>query len=367
MKSHILFFTGSQERTGGTERVCADITSGLVDDFNIEILSVFNGKRSAFSLNKKVKLNELFSKEYKGYIFQLMVSFKLFFYIVKSKPDFVVCVESLIFINTLLLFLLPKRPYIICWEHFNSDVDLGVKLRNTARYLASKYADKIIVLTDEDKNLWIKKYSHSSNKITRIYNPNPFENIKYKKSENKSSRNIIAVGRLAEQKGFDLLIRAWNLIPNDIRLNWNLRIIGEGTERKKLEKLISENKLEESVNLLGHIHNVEDEYKNAEIYVLSSRFEGFGLVLLEAQSYFLPVISFKCPAGPSEIVINNINGFLVEKENLYNLAESIIKLIEDDNLRKQFSKNSFKSLLKFNKIEILQEWKNILKKGLKIK
>lgn len=144
----VVFVTGSQARTGGTERVCADISNYLseIKGYEVTILSLFEGKSSGFPVGSKVFLDEISTEKMNGYLNNLYFSAKLVEYVIKHKPDILIAVESLIFLNMLPITILPHRPKLVCWEHFNLDVNLGVRLRDKARYLATIFADKILSL-----------------------------------------------------------------------------------------------------------------------------------------------------------------------------------------------------------------------------
>ena len=358
MKS-IVFITGSQSRTGGTERVCADLCNNLAqyqDNYKLTILSLSKGKVSSFPVDNRVILEELTDKQLSGYINNLYLSFLLTKYVIKNKPNIIVGVESLIFLNMIFTRFLPNRPKLICWEHFNIKVNLNVQLRDYARSLATILADKIVVLSREDKKYWLDKFPNINNKLIHIFNPNPFEKVIKNTAGRKPKKIILAAGRLTYQKGFDLLLESWSKIPITIRDKWTLKIAGEGEDRVKLEKLIKQHDLADSVVLLGHCKNISKEYEAASIFALSSRFEGFGLVLLEALSYQLPIVSFKCPAGPSEIIFDGINGFLIENGNIQGFSEKLISLMQDETLLLKMKNNTKYHLDRFDGKSIAEKW-----------
>lgn len=355
----IVYITGSQARTGGTERVCADLVNNLAyyqDNYEITILSLYNGKVSGFPVNDNVILDELTNNESSGYINNLYLSYLLTKYVIKNKPDIVVGVESLIFLNMVFTRFLPNRPKIVCWEHFNLKVNLGVKLRDHARALATVLADRIVVLSKEDESYWTDKFSKVNHKLIHIYNPNPFEKVSNNNLTNRAEKTIFAAGRLTYQKGFDILLESWSKIPITVREKWTLKIAGEGEDRAKLEMLIKQYKLTDSVVLLGHCKNIAEEYKSASIFVLPSRFEGFGLVLLEALSYQLPVVSFNCPAGPSEIIFDGINGFLIENSDTQAFSKKLSHLMKNETTLNNLKNNSKYKLDRFNGQAIAKAW-----------
>ena len=209
-----------------------------------------------------------------------------------------------------------------------------------------KKLDRFIVLSHEDKAEW-----HELKNLEVIYNPLSFFPDQTSTCENKQ---VIAVGRFVPQKGFDLLIKAWAIVHKQ-HPEWKLRIYGYG-EKEPYLNLINDCNIGESCILEKTVENIIEKYCESSIFVLSSRYEGFGLVLVEAMACGIPPVSFECPCGPKEIIKNGIDGFLVEKENINQLAEKIIFLIENEELRKQMGAKARKNVARFKIDNIAEEW-----------
>lgn len=162
------------------------------------------------------------------------------------------------------------------------------------------------------------------------------------------------MGRLHKQKNFDLLIKAYSntKVSNDVKL----LIVGEGLERDNLELLIKELDLENKVFLVGQKDNIKDYYLQSELFILSSKYEGFPNVLVEALSNECVCISTDCPTGPSEIIKNNENGLLITNENVEEMTKAIDRLYFDENLKKIFSNNAKKSISHLNIKKIAKDW-----------
>jgi glycosyltransferase involved in cell wall biosynthesis len=213
------------------------------------------------------------------------------------------------------------------------------------RKYSYKYLDSIVTLTKECSN-WIEKYTNA--KDTTVI-PNPiiwplpkmFPLIPPKKQTNKQTKRILAVGSLVHIKGFDLLISAFSAFI-ETNQNWELVIIGEGRERRLLEELVQELGLSNKVYFIGKVGNVSDWYEVADVFVLSSRSEGFPGVLVEAMASGLPVISFDCNTGPRDIITNDLNGILIKPESKTALKEAMCLLANNENLRKSLSSNAIK-------------------------
>ena len=146
---------------------------------------------------------------------------------------------------------------------------------------------------------------------------------------------------------------------------WKLEIIGEGSEQKALENEIKKEKMENSICIKGFVNNLEEIMDEFSFFVMSSRNEGFGLVLAEAQAKGLPTVSFDCKTGPGEIINNGKDGILVEAENVEKLSDAIIKMIEKDKDRIEMSKNAVENARRFSIDKICAQWKELLENPVK--
>lgn len=360
---NICFFTGSQSLLGGTERACSDIANMLQrTGYSVTILSQHNGNFSSYQIASGVELKELYPSKPQGLVGYLKTSWSLYKFVINNRPDVLVAVESLSFLFFFPLVFLLNRPALINWEHFNAKIDLGLRSRRVARRLSVLMADKIVVLSDKDKDYWNEFIGCPAHKLVRIYNVSPDLGFHDNKTsdKNKINRRVLAAGRLTHQKGFDLLIKAWAAIPRSKRCGWTLRICGEGGSRATLEELVDRLGVAAEVELVGQIAEIKYEYEGAELFVLSSRFEGFGLVALEALSYGVPVVSFDCPAGPSEIIENELDGLLVPPEDIELLAVAISNLICNESKRKLMARKALRKRPKFSERVIGSQWVALL-------
>lgn len=189
-----------------------------------------------------------------------------------------------------------------------------------------KKLSRFVVLTHEDAANWPELKN-----VVVIPNPSSFFPSAI---SNCTSRQIIAAGRYVPQKGFDRLIAAWGLIA-DKYPGWKLKIYGDGWLRTQLEQQILDSHLQDSCSLEFTVSNLADKMQESSIFVLSSRFEGFGLVLVEAMSCGLPCVSFACQCGPRDIISDGKDGFLVQDGDIGGLANRISELIADNSRRQQ--------------------------------
>ena len=354
----ICFFSGDITRSGGTERVSTVIANQLVKNkkFDICFLSLWeNNDKLFYTLNDKIKRYTLFEKVTSGKRILTYVH-RLRKFVKGNNIDVLIDIDGILDLYSIPA-LRGAKCKLISWEQFNYYYNPDGPYRKITRKWAAKKADAIVVLTDEDKQNY-KKEVRIKGKIIRIYNPmESFEdnNVGY----NLDSKLIISAGRLTAQKGFDMLVDVADIVLKR-NPDWKWIVCGEGEERKALEEKIKKCGLEQKLILQGNVNNIEDYYRKSAMFVLTSRAEGFGLVLTEAKKEGLPCVSFRCPAGPSEIILDGINGYLLDCFDIEQMAEKINQLIENQDIRKKFSDNSMVGTEKFNIDKISEQWVELI-------
>ncbi|WP_308912242.1 glycosyltransferase family 4 protein [Acinetobacter schindleri] len=355
----ICFLIGNLNSSGGTERVTTLIANALAQkNFQVSILSLADGKQSFFELEPDIKTYSLYPEK---------ISFKKNFlgavwlirrFVTQNQIDTLVVVDSISCVFTVpALFGLKVKH--ICWEHFNFKVNLGVKYRDIGRKWAAKYCDYVVTLTKRDKELWEQGIKNIKAKVIPIANPSPFE-----VQENIPSldyKTILCVGRLTHQKGFDLLITAWTKVAQQVP-DWKIVIVGSGEDEQMLKQMAKSLGVDDSIIFAGQQKNMSTFYRQASFFCMSSRFEGLPMVLLEAQSYGLPIVAFDCDTGPAEIVQHNINGLLVESGNINGLTNSLLELINLSNIQyEKISSNAVENSVRYSVNPILKQWLSIIK------
>lgn len=213
-----------------------------------------------------------------------------------------------------------------------------------------KKLDRFVVLTEYDRQAW-----EDIPRVDVIPNPLPF----YPEINDKSRRKrVIAVGRYFDEKGYDMLLRAWAIVEKECK-EWELDIYGDGN-KTYYEKLSSSLGLDKRrFRLNGSVSNVQDEYLDSSVFVCTSRFEGFGMGIIEAMACGLPVVAFDCLWGPRSIISNGEDGVLVENGNVEKFAEAILSLIDNPEKLLMMSNNAHKNVWRFNIEGIALKWKKL--------
>lgn len=389
----ICFITSTIFSLGGVQRVVSVLANKLSENCKVEVLCTdekFKIDRSLYNLNPKIKvqlnhdllrkrigskiIGKVFRKinykdgilnnskmksilAYTYYPYEIRNNFIK--YLNSQNYDAIIGVEG---DYSLLLGIITDKlkTRSIGWQHNSYDAYLN----NKDKYywgqdeLFKSYIPKLneyVVLTNDDKIKYKEKLGVDC-KV--IYNPLSFESNMKSSYDNKS---IIFVGRLVEQqKGLDFLVEAFSKVHKS-KNDWTLNIVGEGPDKQKLIDSIKKFNLENSIVLSGESDNVKEHYLKSSIFISTSRWEGFGLVITEAMECGLAVVAFD-NSGPREIINKpNINGILVKRYDVNQLANEIIKLIEDKEKRKNISYESIKRAEDFKINYIIDQWNKTIK------
>ena len=196
----------------------------------------------------------------------------------------------------------------------------------------------------------MKKYKIKINEYLNKIKPDIVSSCK--------GKTIISVGRYSEQKGYDLLIESWKIVAQK-HPDWCINIYGEGELKDSLQQQINTANLQQQIKLCQPVTNITKKYLESTFYVMSSRFEGFGLVLMEAMNCGLPCVSFDCPYGPSGIIRHQEDGLLVDNGNIHALAESICYMIENQEKRIEMGKKAKENIQRYSRGSIMAQWESL--------
>ena len=395
----ICFITTNIFSLGGVQRVVSVLANKLSENHEIHILCTSKKgilDENIYKLNQSIKVEfndelintNIISKtlrkiikevnaeigifnNYKGLdilskvYFPKKITSKFIKYLDDKNYDIIIGVEGL---YSILLGVIKQdiKAKTIGWQHNSYDAYFKKykKYHWNQDILFKRYLNELdayIVLTDYDKKLIQNNFTINP---IRIYNPLSFES---KVKSDCNNKNIIFVGRLDEQqKGLDLLINVFKLVAENNE-QWKLTIVGDGPDKEKLMDEINKLNLKDRINIKPFTNDIQRHYIESSIFLSTSRWEGFGLVITEAMECGLPVIAFK-NSGPQEIISENgQNGILVEVEDVETMAEKVLYLINDKSYLLSLAQNSILRAKDFNIETIKNEWEKLILKITDIK
>lgn len=367
----IIYCTHSTYNPGGMERVLLNKVTYLsaLPEWEISVVTTDQHQRPSFyPFPEKVRMTDLeinYSDDNDKGIWKKITSYlckrkehkrKLTALLLKEKPDIVV---SLYPSESSFIPDIKDGSKKVLELHFNKFfriqygrkgiIGLIDRWRTRQDERIVRRFDKFVVLTNEDKGYW-----GGLPNIEVI--PNAAIHVSKNYSEVKNKR-VIAVGRLDYQKGFDRLIQAWKLVQHTGRFSdWKLDIFGQGEWREMLQQMIDKQGLQNTVKINPPTNAILNEYVHSSLLVMSSNYEGFGMVLVEAMSCGVPVISFDCKCGPKDIIQPGINGLLVPNGDIQALADAMMKVMEDEAYRKMLSLNARKVVDTYSEQAVMSQW-----------
>ena len=358
------------ENNGGAERSAVNLANELTELYEVHLIGYF-GKSSYYNLNNKVKLHVLVSNidnndmKIKKQLIKLSILLREY---VKNNS-----LEILIVINryTVLPTVISKfttKVKLLCCEHSSLN---GYKIIENnllgkihriilLNYIYKFVSDRVIFLTKKDADIYSSKYC-CSNKAIYIYNFIDDILLLKVNQYNIKSKKIITVGRIDFAKGYEYLIEVAKLVFARYP-DWTWHIYGDGDVeyKNKIISLIKENNLQNNIISQGNHSDIYDLYQDYSFCVMTSRYEGLPMVLLEAKAKKLPIVSFDINSGPSDIIRDSIDGFLIEPFDCNAMAGKICELIENLELRQKFSDNAHGNIDKFSKEKIIKQWCDLI-------
>ena len=363
MSLKLLYITNGINGSGGLERVLSTKASLLATDFNYQVhILVLNNtyKEPFYQFSDKINFHSI---NVNGNPISYFIKYKKGIKRVLDniQPDIIsVCDDGLKGMLFPLIFG-TKTPAI--YER-HASFDIFKKTENQSsvqksklssynlliKYGAKKF-DKFIVLTQNN----LKEWNLPNLKV--IPNPLPFYP---KESATLSNKKVIAVGNHSFNKGFDRLLLIWKEIITKHPL-WQLEIYGKKNANEELENLAKKYKIEKSVTFLNPVKNIQEKYLDASIFVLPSRSEGFGMVLIEAMACGVPCVAFDCPSGPKDIISDNKDGYIIENGNIESFIAALSILIENKDKRQTMGFLAKENVKRYLPNNIIPQWDKLFK------
>ena len=378
----IIYFYDTIARIGGTEKILVDKMNYLADVYNQEIYLITTSQGNhpiVFPLSKKVKHIDLsvrlhtmyqyslLKRIYMGWNMNRLLKQKLKAVINELNPDIII---STTYCYADIVCNLKCNTKKIIESHVAKDslgINDGVK-RNFISYIQKKLKIKKYINTIEKESDIIVSLTHgdvknwNTNNIVVIPNIVDIKNTEYSQLTEKTA---MFAGRFTYQKGLERMLETWKIVVSK-RNDWILKLIGEGEQKEYLIQLCQKLGITDKVIFSPATKNIAREYINSSLFLFTSRFEGFGLVLVEAMQCGVPCVSFDCPYGPADIIDNGVNGFLIKNGNVEEFAKATLKLIDNDELRKKMGKAAIEKAKQYLPENIMPKWielyKNLLTK-----
>lgn len=358
----ILYITNGITGAGGLERVLSVKCSWLAENYNHEVHILClneNGKEPFYKFSTDIKVHNIAVLGNPiAYILKYIQGTRRLIKLI--KPDVIsVCDDGLkaFFLPTIL----GKSCPIIYERHVSKIIllrdddsllkKLIVKMQFLLMGILGQTFDKFVVLTAGNLAEWNFK------NLTVIGNPLSFYP---EKSSKLNQKKISAVGKQSYQKGYDRLLDTFQIVSQK-HPDWHLEIFGKIDPEEQLAARAEKLQIESKVSFYPPDKNIMSKYLESSIYVMSSRFEGFGMVLIEAMACGVPCVSFDCPYGPSDIISDGVDGILVPEGNISELAAAILNLIEDENLRINMGSNAKENVTRYFPELIVKKWDELFK------
>ena len=379
----ILYIVKYIAQLGGLDRVLSFKMNYLAEKlaYDVFLVTFEQGDHPiSFPLSPKIELSDIDVRFFTRHNYSLLKRIVLYFKmrsIFKSrlndkveqiKPDIIVTLtDSYTLIDLLMSFSYKAKIVVESHVERNGTIKQNDFTYNPLLFLMAKMYDNYILRSlkkcDAFVTLTNGDYQQWKGIQRKVVIPNPISLIPEQCSSLENKR-VISVGRLEPQKGFDMLIAAWKEISQK-HPDWVLDIYGDGGLHDVLQNEIVKKNLSDSCTIHKATSRISEKYIESSIYAMSSIYEGFGLVLVEAMSFGIPCVSFDCPYGPSDIISNNIDGILVEPNNIDKLADGICSLIEDRERRMEYGKRAKISVERYSAGNIMPKWDELFRSLLK--
>ena len=356
----ILSISQKKAGAGGMQSV-RFVTAGYLAEklgYNVTILTTnsVQGEELLYPVSKSITVAGI--KPVNDNLVSYFFSYKKLLneYVNEIKPDFIIMCDNGLK-GFLLPFILSTKRHLVYERHgskYIKDVqpDRGIlsRIKDTFTYrfmnFCGSYFDRFVTLTQTGAKEW------AFANVAVIHNPLWFNTDTLSTVKNKRA---LVVARHTYEKGFDRLFKVWKEVALQ-HSDWVLDIYGDNNPEYDVEKLAADYGLTHHVQFHKPVKNITDVYKESSVYLMTSRYEGFGMVLIEAMACGVPCVAFDCPSGPGEIIVDGKNGFLVPDDSIEEFMERVCDLIQDESLRSAMGANAKESSASFSIDVIMQQW-----------
>lgn len=336
--------------SGGAERAVSNLSSQMaIDGYDVTVVIYFS-MPDEYKVDKKVKIINLSGGDETSYnkIPYLKKVLMLRKIINREDPDYILPFLPQVTIHATIAACDKKNRLIHTVRNNPAVTPPGKIKRSICNYIVCHSA-KAIVQNKKQRSFFPIKFQKN---MFVLFNPVSQELIELHRAYSDNPTNILAVGRLEEQKNFQMLIMAIKQISADFP-NLNVNIYGEGSERDKLLDLIRKLELDNIVHLRGRSLDMKKVYSEADIFVLSSNYEGMPNTLIEAMATGLPCISTNCETGPSDLIESEKNGILIPVDDKVACAKAISKLLADSSYARLIGQNAKKTVIEKCSISVI--------------
>lgn len=360
--NNICFIVYDYTQKGGAERTTSKLAHEFSNYHNVSVISVFNSHRDyAYEKDKRMKYYKII--ESKGSITQniIKITKKIRKIIKENQIDITIAVDMATAFMAVMGTAYTNSKLVVCDRSscFNETMYQHLAVKFYA-WTGVRFSDIVQVMTKEGKKGLIHKYRLKTDKFVVIPNwidEKSITNYPYNYDQHK----IISVGRATPEKNYEELIN----IAEQVKLyanGWEWHIWGdfESEYGRRILDEIKKRKLDSFLIYKGTTNNIYDEYHKYSFFVLTSKFEGMPNVLLEAQGSKLPIIAYDCKTGPSELIKNGVNGYLIKLNDTDKMKEKILELINSKKQAEEISKHSNLNYKTFSKENILAKWNKLL-------
>lgn len=357
VRKKICFFSGDVTRSGGTERVSVQLANALHEENTYDICFISlteQNKKLYYPLHPDIKRYQLGKKWINPGPGYLPLIGKLRRFLKEKEIDIIIDIDIVLDVLSIPATW-RMQTKVVSWEHFNCEFEQQVLYRKLISRLMTRFADYIVTLTEEDK----ENYQRILGRETQISAIHNMVSMMKMDADIPREKWIVTAGRLTYQKGTEYLAEISVSVLKK-HPDWKWLILGDGEEKGILEQAVEQNRLEDQLILKGIVDDVAWYLNRARLFVLTSRYEGYGMCLVEALQMEVPCVSFDIKIGPSEIIADEQNGVLIPPYECEQMIEEIHNLIGNPERLDEFRNKTTLGLERYQEETIKKRWMNLL-------